>query len=197
MNDFIDDFLAADTQTVSFDSQQLMAYWHELVAQTDSSAGVAQPFLTTQFLQILASQPASEALDMKTNGWKISVSKSLLKNTLVTATLTTILRYLGEAQLATAVLPTLIPMLFEIEQIELTKKEEEIWLRLPVKKSKKHLKTAEEWYESLPENVRNQIHFLDFIEFLDKLNLAGFADEKHGRYRLFIKGKNKFKITIT
>lgn len=196
MNDFIDDFLAADTQTVSFDNQRLTTYWNRLISETGPSALAAQQLLMTHFVQMVAIQSPPETLDMRTKGWKVSVSKSLLKNTLVTATLTSILYCLGETQLASAVFPTIIPMLFEIEQIELTKKEEEIWLRLPIKKSKKQLKTAQEWYDSLPEAIRKQIHFLDFSEFMAKLNLAGYADEKQGRYQLFSLGKNKFRITI-
>jgi hypothetical protein len=150
------------------------------------------------FKQQESNSNSKTLLYLNTNGWKVSIKENLVKTLLIAPVIATTLHYLGFHDLSGFILPTIIPMLFDIENIELDKKEEEIWIHLPVKKFKGQFKSAEDWYDSLPEKIKEQIHPLDFKNFIEKLVFAGLAKQnKIEKYLLFKKEEHIFKIRIS
>jgi hypothetical protein len=75
-----------------------------------------------------------------------------------------------------ALVPGLLPYLFNIEKIRLTASEKEILARLPVKENV-FVGSVEEVYAALPEELRQQLNPLDFRDFVEKLVEVGQADE--------------------
>ncbi|MCU0469504.1 MAG: hypothetical protein MUF58_12970 [Arcicella sp.] len=188
----------SDNEEISISEETLNDFWNEI---TDSDKGIASLNAKHIFLEEFKRNTTHETgsdLYYKTKGWKIILKKNLLKGIIITPSLYGILSYLDiTTGLASIVLPSIIPMIFDIENINLSKKEEEILLKLPVNKSKKQYKTAEEWYESLPKSIQEQVNFLDFKDFMDKLVLGGLAQtNQKDKYLIFKKGKNIFKISF-
>ena len=181
---------------VELSESVLLDWWNDLLPdETNSQTGRYIFMMAAK--QLTAEASSQEALYLKTNGWKVTIKKNLAKNLVTSSLIGGLLYYLGYTQLPGILLPAIVPLLFDVENITLTKKEEQIWLKLPLRPGRRSFKTAAEFYHSLPEPIRLQVNELDFEDFMDKLVLAGFSrvDDK-GRYRLLPKGKNVFHLTI-
>jgi hypothetical protein len=188
-----------DNEEISISEETLNDFWNEITGSDKGIASLnAKHIFLEEFKRNTTEKIGDSDLYYKTKGWKIIVKKNILKGIIITPSLYGILHYLGiTTGLASIVLPSIIPMIFDIENINLNKKEEGILLKLPINKAKKQYKTAEEWYESLPKSIQEQINFLDFKDFMDKLVLGGLAKtNKKERYLIFKKGKNVFKISF-
>ncbi|MVM42329.1 hypothetical protein GO730_39245 [Spirosoma sp. HMF3257] len=155
-------------------------------------------YFVDEFIYITKSRNISTDLYYKTNGWKVVITKNLIKTAIVAPLLLSIFLYLElNENLSSIILPTVLPMLFDIENVEITRKEEEILLKLPIKKNRRKFETTEDWYNSLPKKIKKEISEIDFKDFIDKLVLAGVAvDNKKGKYKILDKNNRKFKITF-
>jgi len=72
------------------------------------------------------------------------------------------------------VLPAVISLLFDIEKINLTPKEDYLLAQLKLSpKAAKGIQTPKRLFAALDEDVRSQISYLDFLDFLEKLHLTG------------------------
>jgi hypothetical protein len=189
----------SDNEEILISEDTLNDFWNEITGSDKGIASLnAKHIFLEEFKRNTTQEIAGSDLYYRTKGWKIILKKNLLKGIIITPSLYGILSYLDiTTGLASIVLPSIIPMIFDIENINLSKKEEEILLKLPIKKAKKQYKTAEEWYESLPKSIQEQVNFLDFKDFMDKLVLGGLAKtNQKEKYMIFKKGKNIFKISF-
>lgn len=189
----------SDNEEILISEDTLNDFWNEITGSDKGIASLnAKHIFLEEFKRNTTQEIAGSDLYYRTKGWKIILKKNLLKGIIITPSLYGILSYLDiTTGLASIVLPSIIPMIFDIENINLSKKEEEILLKLPVNKAKKQYKTAEQWYESLPKSIQEQINFLDFKDFMDKLVLGGLAKtNQKEKYLIFKKGKNIFKFSF-
>lgn len=186
------------SENISLSEDDLNAYWEEIVGNDISPIALnAKHHFVQEFERHVLIESKTSDLYLRSKGWKITVTNNILKTILVSPALVGILSYLGITQLSAIIIPTLLPMLFDIDNIELSKKEEEILLKLPINNTREDFKTADQWYNSLPVSIKEQVNPLDFKDFMEKFVLAGFAKlDKTNRYLLFKKGGNIFKITF-
>lgn len=131
----------------------------------------------TVFLNTLQLHPATSELHLlPRGGWEIKVSDHLLKTAFTTTLLSVMLGALGLTMLPGYVLPAVLPLLFDIEKITLTRKEEEILLELTRWESiHQQSRNPKELYAMLSEETQFQLPYLDFLDFVEKLEKAGFA----------------------
>lgn len=199
MTTILENLNNTDNEEIIINQETLNDFWNEITGLDEGIASLnAKHIFFEEFKKNTIQEIENSELYYKTKGWKITVTKNLLKGILVTPALYGVLYYLDvTAGLASIVLPSILPMVFDIENVSLSKKEEEVYLKLPLNKAKKQYKTAEDWYESLPKSIQEQMNFLDFKDFMDKLVLGGMAKaNKKEKYLIFKKGKNVFKISF-
>jgi hypothetical protein len=200
MKQLIEVLQTADREEIVVTEADWDRWWQELTGGDDSLAALqAKITVMDAFQAVVGTANNTGELYFKTKGWKIVVGNNLVKTALISPLLCGILAYTGiSGGLTAAVIPTILPMLLDIQRVELSQKEEEIWLKLPLRQSKDTYKTASAWYHSLPKSIREQVHELDFKDFLEKLIHGGLATEvKKGEYMIYQPGKHKFKITFT
>lgn len=151
------------------------------------------------FFTAIQSNPGSEELHMlPKGGWQIKISDQALKTALTMTFLSVALGGLGFTMLPGYVLPAVLPLLFDIEKVRLSRKENELLIEL----------TRWESVHQTPQNPKNlyallskenqiQIPYLDFLDFLDKLEKAGFA-RPTDQDRVLLSNPNfaQFKLSI-
>ncbi|MCB9317583.1 MAG: hypothetical protein H6569_15690 [Lewinellaceae bacterium] len=186
-----------DHDIVTIQSSDLHTWWKEhLQGVTVVDDLVGERVFQEAFLEYSGHGKREDKLAFFRGGWTINLKAGLAKTVLVGASLCGIFSQMQGIQIASTVLPTLLPFLFEINRVELSAKEEYILAKLLVKNSvKKHLHSADELYDKLPKDVRKMINRLDFIDFLEKLDMAGhIRRKKAGEYQL--SGKRRFRVTF-
>lgn len=182
---------------MELNEQILQDYWRKLIDPVagDAAGDQAQRYFI-QAVQQAVDDISGDVLNLKGKGWRVTVKEPLAKSVIMLPAVGALLYYFGIEQVPSIIL-TLLPCLFDVKNIELDRKEETIWLRLSQGDSKLKYKTAGDWYESLPQKLKDQIHPLDFDELMDKLVMGGFAKEKDDeRYKVLKKGKHILKITF-
>jgi hypothetical protein len=192
------DLLPGNQETYEIDEQFLNDYWLRLVGnETGIAADRSRHIFVEGFKRLSSGEDDPALLYLKTKGWRLSVKDHLIKNLLVAPAIGGLLYYLGYTQIAGFLIPTILPMLFDLRNIELKRSEEEILIKLPIDPKKKEFKTSSQWYHSLPPSIKKQVNELDFMDFIEKLVLAGYAKKNDkDKYLVFQKGKNKFNFSI-
>jgi hypothetical protein len=175
---------------------QLQRIWQALT-DGPSPEGTDLDYETFEstFLEALA--PSEKTiLEFKPGGWTVKISEGVLRSTVSAALLSGVLYATGFTGLPLLVLPAVLPFLVDIEKVRLSKGEKEILFQL-VLREEARAKSAQELYDGLPQNIRDEISFLDFQEFLEKCQRAGFADGvDYGKYSLRAGKQAIFRITF-
>ena len=140
----------------------------------------------------------NSSFNFNTNGWVVYLKSGLIKSAIFAPALYGLLNYLGiTSDLPSIIVPTIIPLLFEIEQIKISKEEEEVLINLRSKVDDKKYYSEEELYYSLSNNIRKQISFLSFKNFVDKFYSGGLITKNtKDKFMVAMKGRGKFKIVF-
>ena len=185
-------------QQLEIDEAYILQYWNNFIIDVDdiSIMNAEEVYLDNFHSLIVSENKELTTLYFKPKAWKLTLSKNLINNALNTAFLGAIIYKTEYSQFTSVVIKSLLTSLFQIERIEITKREEKIYMNLPIKKV---YKTSEEWFESLPEKTKKDIRKIDFQDFMEKFVLAGLAkrdknDEE--KYLILKKGKHLFKIHL-
>jgi hypothetical protein len=129
----------------------------------------------------------------------VDLRGGLARTALATAFLAGVLAASGVTGLLPLVAPAVLPLLFDVRQVRLTRSQELILaeLRLTPEARSGGL-TAEELYARLPPQIQNQLSWLDFVDFLDQVRRAGLADSAEGdRMILRPPDKARFRISLS
>lgn len=150
------------------------------------------------FLSMTGHPQEAEVLAFGNTSWQVKITPNLVKTSVVASLMIGLLHASGATQLASLVLPAVLPLLVDIESIRLSVKDD---LILSEMRRHEHLKDKEFWpqelYEQLHEDTRQQFTFAEFLEVLDALSLTGDVnwDEDTGLFK--INEKKQFKIRIS
>jgi len=138
----------------------------------------------------------SGELNFDSQGWKIDVKAQLAKATISAAILWGILIASGAtAAIPLTIISAIVPCLFDIEKVTLTRKEDEIVTEL-IRNTDMLEGTPDQLYERLPKKIKDQLNNLDFLDFLDKLVEAGRANTEEKEFEILPKLKKRFRITL-
>lgn len=187
----------SEKEIITISSSDLQQWWSEQFQGADDYISLeGGRAFQNAFLEFTDHKQQEENLSFFKGGWTLKIKAGLAKAALSGAFMCSLFSMLPEFQVAASVLPGVIPFLFEIEKISLSKKEDYILAKLLVKDEvKKHLHSADELYNKLPKEIRRDFNRLDFIDFLDKLDMAGHIKRKTtGEYQL--SGKKRFKLSF-
>jgi len=177
--------------------EELIQIWSAFIPNTKLDHFEGLETVNRSFLITTKQVEDSTDLNFIRVGWKVNLNAGIIKTGLSMALLTGLLKASAvTGPLTGFVLPGVIALLFDVEKIKLTKKEEDIYAQLVVNKDIIGVnKTIDELYELLPTNYKENINPLDFKDFVERLELTGRGVENRNReFKLY--GRAKLKITI-
>lgn len=151
------------------------------------------------FLQSIQDKDAVDSeLYIKSKAWTVKLSSGILKSTIMGAILTGVFFASGYTMIPGFVLPAIIPLLFDIEKVNISAKEDFILAQLTLNNQiLNKYKNPELIYDSLSEEITDELSKYDFIEFIEKMVLAGaFEQNKDSDVLIPLDGKTKFKINF-
>lgn len=176
--------------------EELAKIWSEFVSPNYFDYQMGLELVNVAFLSTIEQDDNQDInLNILTGGWKVKLNSGVLKTGLSMAILTGLLKMTAvTGSLAGFVLPGVIGLLFDIEKISLTKKETDIYTNLVLKPDvTKLLHEPEELYKLLPTEYQEQINYLDFLDFMEKLHLSGYAKNECRYFKLY----NKARLRIS
>lgn len=154
--------------------------------------------ITEMFLIAATEKGTDRNLYLDTKGWQINLKAGVVKAAVISAFLGGSFLYLGYDMIPGYLLPTVIPLLFEIEKCELSANEESIIQELylhPQLRDKP--RSVEEIYALLPVVTRRDLSMGDFRDFMESCQLAGFVNQLNPKAFTFNPKENpKFRITF-
>lgn len=187
----------SEKEIITIGSSDLQSWWAEQFQSADGYIALeGSKAFQDAFLEYTGHKKQEEKLSFFKGGWALKIKAGLVKAALSGAFMYGLFSMIPDFQVAASVLPGIIPFLFEIEKISLTNKEDHILAKLLVKDEvKKHLHSADELYDKLPKEIRRDFNRLDFIDFLEKLDMAGHIKRKtSGEFQLSEKKRLKLSF---
>jgi hypothetical protein len=140
-----------------------------------------QAAMTADDVLVAAFDDAS-TLHARPGGWTISLSDAMAKSAIATAITAAVLAVVGLDQLPALVLPAVLPLLVDLEHVELSPGDEHLLATLRLRSDViDHARTPKALYKRLPKHLREQVAMTDFLDFVDRLVNTGEAD-RAGRY---------------
>lgn len=150
------------------------------------------------FLIFTGNPKNAEELSFGDSSWNIKVTPNLVKTSVVASIMIGLLYATGATQLASLVLPAVLPLLIDIDSIKLSVKDD---LILAEMRRHDELKDKEFWpqeiYDQLHPTTQEQFTFSEFLDVLNVLMLTGNVDkdDKTGLFQL--NEKKKLRISIS
>ncbi|MEU7809576.1 hypothetical protein AB0B18_24240 [Micromonospora chalcea] len=186
---------ADDAGTVTLSSTELEKWWLDAAGDTYVGRQGLQVFL-----DVVKESGAGDdgQFSFRPSGWEVRLSRAAAQVLLTSAILGGVLTVVGADQLPAAVLAAAIPLLFDVQKVQLSGGERYLLARLgKVPGATGSTNTAEELYALLPDDVRTQTSLVDFMEFLDACHKAGHADvNADGTVLVHALADRKFRLTF-
>ncbi|MGV1005171.1 MAG: hypothetical protein ACOYEV_10515 [Candidatus Nanopelagicales bacterium] len=117
-------------------------------------------------------------LHMRPGGWRINLAASLVRATISAAIVGAGLVAIGADQIPLLLLPAVLPLLIDLERVELDLAERE--LLIPLRQACIGIEgiavQPQVLYNRLEPGVRAQLNYYDFVAYLDRLTKAGELD---------------------
>lgn len=185
---------AADRSAIT--SDDLAALWAQMFPGQDGATRTGLRTFQTAF-RAAADTEVEQALDLRSGGWVIDLRGGLVRGALATAFLAGVLAASGVTGLLPLVAPAVLPLLFDVHQVRLTRSQELVLAELQLTpEARSGGLTAEELYAKLPYQIRDQLSWLDFVDFLDQVRRAGLADPAADD-RLILRAPDNARLRIT
>jgi len=137
----------------------------------------------------------SSQLAFQPGGWKVNVTGALAQSAISAALIWGVLT---AAQLTTPIpvvlVSAIIPRLFSIERIKLSRVEDEVLATLALQ-GEARVGNAKALFDALPPEVREELNYSDFQALLDKLESAGRGERREdGSFVVYAKGRGKLRV---
>lgn len=188
---------AADPAAVSADD--LAAVWAQMFPGQDGATRTGLRTFQTAFRAAVADAEGEEALNLRSGGWAIDLRGGLIRTALATAFIAGALAASGVTGLLPLVAPAVLPLLFDVRQVRLSRSQEVILAELQLTpEARSGGLTDKELYARLTEQTRNQLSWLDFVDFLDQVRRAGLAEPAaDGRLVLRAPDNARLRLSLT
>jgi hypothetical protein len=182
-----------------FSQETLREFWNSLGLESEESGYLV--FEDAFLVQVTVDRP--EALNFSPGGWVAKGTGPLVKTAIISALLAIALTASHATGMSVLIIPAIIPLVFDLEKVRLTRSEEEILIELTMKQEVRAM-SADVLYAGLPASFQDQITRLAFRDFLEKCRTAGLADVKvepisvvgEPKYELRPPGSEHFRVTV-
>lgn len=151
-----------------------------------------------EYTQLLLRQVGESTgeLQARSRGWVIHLGRDLAQGALVGSLMAIVMRALSQTDLSLVVLPAILPLLFQIEKAKVSMANEELLIHLYRKVGSQTMDT-EALFQAIPDNIRENVNRLDFLDFLESISEAGLAQEiREGQFQLSHPDYPRLRIKI-
>ena len=156
-------------------SEDLERLWSDLMPDTYAGRRGLDVFL--QAVQAAADETADADLQFRPGGWQVDLRRGAVQSVIAAALIAGLLIALGATAIPAAVVTAVVPLFFDIKRVALTPGQEYLLAELVGhKEALDGTRTPREPYDQLTDEVRAQLSFMDFADFLDTCRRAGLAD---------------------
>jgi hypothetical protein len=137
--------------------------------------------------------------DLRFGGaWEIRARSGLVSSALATALLAGALAIAGVAVLPALVLPAVLPLVFDVDHVELSQGDRYIVAALRAQPSMRAGSlTADEVYQALPDDLKAHTSRADLADFLQRCQRAGVADVENEMVLFRDPSRPKFRISVS
>lgn len=166
---------AAAGAALTVRSEDLERLWSDLMP--DSYAGRRGLDMFLQAVQAAADETADADLQFRPGGWQVDLRRGAVQSVIAAALIGGLLIALGATAIPAAVVTAVVPLFFDIKRVALTPGQEYLLAELVGhKETLDGTRTPRELYDQLTDEVRGQLSYMDFADFLDTCRRAGLAD---------------------
>ena len=166
---------AAASAPLTVHSEDLERLWSDLMPDTYAGRRGLDVFL--QAVQAAADETADADLQFRPGGWQVDLRRGAVQSVIAAALIAGLLIALGATAIPAAVVTAVVPLFFDIKRVALTPGQEYLLAELVGhKEALDGTRTPRELYDQLTDEVRAQLSFMDFADFLDTCRRAGLAD---------------------
>jgi hypothetical protein len=187
---------AAAGAALTVRSEDLERLWSDLMPDTYAGRRGLDVFL--QAVQAAADETADAELQFRPGGWQVDLRRGAVQSVIAAALIGGLLIALGATAIPAAVVTAVVPLFFDIKRVTLTPGQEYLLAELVGhKEALDGTRTPRELYDQLTDEVRGQLSFMDFADFLDTCRRAGLADTSgSGTVTVRPPGDARFRITL-
>jgi hypothetical protein len=166
---------AAASAPLTVRSEDLERLWSDLMPDTYAGRRGLDVFL--QAVRAAADETADADLQFRPGGWQVDLRRGAVQSVIAAALIAGLLIALGATAIPAAVVTAVVPLFFDIKRVALTSGQEYLLAELVGhKEALDGTRTPRELYDQLTDEVRAQLSFMDFADFLDTCRRAGLAD---------------------
>jgi len=166
---------AAASAPLTVHSEDLERLWSDLMPDTYAGRRGLDVFL--QAVQAAADETPDADLQFRPGGWQVDLRRGAVQSVIAAALIAGLLIALGATAIPAAVVTAVVPLFFDIKRVALTPGQEYLLAELVGhKEALDGTLTPRELYDQLTDEVRAQLSFMDFADFLDTCRRAGLAD---------------------
>jgi hypothetical protein len=137
--------------------------------------------------------------DLRFGGaWEIRARSGLVSSALSTALVAGALAIAGVTVLPALVLPAVLPLVFDVEHVGLSKGDSYIVAQLRMQPNMRTGSlTTDEVYEALPEDLKAHTSRADLADFLERCRKAGVADVNADMVLFRDPGRPRFRVSVS
>lgn len=130
--------------------------------------------------------------------WTIRARSALVKAALSSGLVVGALALIGTGGLPAIVLPAVVPLLFDLDTVDLSAGDKYIVAHLRLQEGfREGAMTADQVYAALPDDVQARMSRADLADFIDRCAKAGVADAKNETVLFRDPAKPKFRVTFS
>ena len=166
---------AAASAPLTVRSEDLERLWSDLMPDTYAGRRGLDAFL--QAVQAAADETPDADLQFRPGGWQVDLRRGAVQSVIAAALIAGLLIALGATAIPAAVVTAVVPLFFDIKRVALTPGQEYLLAELVGhKEALDGTRTPRELYDQLTDEIRAQLSYMDFADFLDTCRRAGLAD---------------------
>ena len=177
------------------DAADLKRLWAHLYPQSTAGSDEGFDAMQEALVSALRAEETAE-LEFRPGGWELDLRSGIVKSALTAALLTGVLIAAGATGLAPVVLPTVLPMLLDINRVKISPRDRFVHAALRKVSPDGKPMTAQELYDGLPGDLRDVVSPLDFAEFIDHLTRAGYVTASSSNVIVHPDDEPRFRISL-
>jgi hypothetical protein len=186
---------AAAGAPMTVSSEDLERLWSDLMPDTYAGRRGLDVFL--QAVQAAADETPDADLQFRPGGWQVDLRRGTVQSVIAAALIAGLLVALGATAIPAAVVTAVVPLFFDIKRVALTPGQQYLLAELVGhKEALDGTCTPRELYDQLTDDVRSQLSFMDFADFLDTCRRAGLADTS-ATGTVTVRGADNARFRIT
>jgi hypothetical protein len=192
--ELVDERFALPGEDVEY--QQVREWWDELFPRELAASETGWETFSAYLAGALG-KPETPGLEFRPGGWTLKIRGPGVTTAITGALLAGALAIAGVAVVPAVVLPALLPLVFQLDHVDITKGDEYILAQLRLRPEVRNGRLSVDQISALlPPDLGQHLAKPDLLDFLERCRRAGLADRDGGGIRLYDPARARFRITI-